>query len=88
MYNSFPKILSWEYEKIMSDNFTRRLRCVHFEGSKKVLCYVGDDYHTYNEIDYFEIDVDNHQSILDCVQYALQEKGMSNKDLICNELFH
>lgn len=87
MYNSFPKILSWEYERIMDEGFTRKLRCVYFEGTGKVLCYVGEDYQSYCDWDYFELEMKNYQSILDCVQHTLKTYCMSNKDLISNKVF-
>lgn len=85
---SFPKILSWEYEKILDDGFTRRVRCVCLDGIGKIQCFVSDSYNFRPNFskNYFEVGIDDpYMTILDCLQFALKRSGLSSEDLISYE---
>lgn len=90
MCDSFPKIMSWEYEKITDEGFTRRLRCVCLDGMGKVQCFVSDSYNfspNFSE-EYFEVEIYHaNMDISDCVQYALSRSDMSDADLVSYDEF-
>lgn len=90
MYNSFPKILSWEYEKIMDDGFTRRLRCACLDGMGKIQCFVSNSYNFHPNFskEYFEVEIYNaYMGISDCVQYALSRSDMTDAVLVSYDEF-